>query len=139
MWSGPAIFGLTAIASLIIGDSSAVAVAGQAAVAASLGVLVGSRLPAARASTRPALIVAGAAAALILATTLRLWLSQEAPRSAAELESVQPTAVAFSDPEQVENQPDSFIRVTAEATEFMLDRYLLALDQIRDAEAGLDQ
>lgn len=39
---------------------------------------------------------------------------------------------------QVENQPDSFIEVTAEASEFMLDRYLLALHQIRDAEAGLD-
>ncbi len=39
---------------------------------------------------------------------------------------------------QVENQPDSFTRITANATEFMLDRYLLALDQVRNAEAGLD-
>ncbi|MHB9144748.1 MAG: Fic family protein [Symbiobacteriia bacterium] len=39
---------------------------------------------------------------------------------------------------QVEGQPDPFVRITAEATEFMLDRYVLALYQIRDAESGPD-
>ena len=39
---------------------------------------------------------------------------------------------------QVEGKPKTFIRITAEATEFMLDRYLLALSQIRDAKANTD-
>lgn len=40
---------------------------------------------------------------------------------------------------QVEGQPNPFIRITAEATEFMLDRYLLALRQVRDAKAETDR
>lgn len=35
---------------------------------------------------------------------------------------------------QVEGEANAFVRITAEATEFMLDRYLLVLRQIRDAE-----
>lgn len=40
---------------------------------------------------------------------------------------------------QVEGQPNPFVQITAGATEFMLDRYLLALHQVRDAETGLDR
>lgn len=39
---------------------------------------------------------------------------------------------------QVNGQTEDFIRITAQATEFMLDRYLLALRQVREAE-GKDE